>query len=81
MKEKKRKEDLRDINKLITQGLISQPKATRIEKGEKTSKFFLGLESRNSLKKSVTRIMDSICTILDSQENIPKEVSKTVCKT
>ena len=48
------KDQLEDIRKPIINGLIVRSRTRWYEDGEKSSKYFLGLEKRNAMRKTVT---------------------------
>ena len=50
--------ELRNIEDKATEGLILRSGATWHEKGEKSNAYFLQLESRNKIKKTMTKLED-----------------------
>jgi exonuclease III len=70
------KYELEEINKIHVQGVMVRSKAEWMEKGEKPSKFFLGLEARNFLKKSMTLIELADGSIIKDQKLIEKETTR-----
>ena len=72
---KKYQEELENLRKPIISGLIVRSRTRWHEEGERSSKYFLGLEKRNALRKSVTvikrgeQILTRTCSILDAFSN------------
>ena len=68
-------EELENLRKPIISGLIVRSRTRWHEEGERSSKYFLGLEKRNALRKSVTvikrgeQILTRTCSILDAFSN------------
>ena len=52
----KYKEDLEELRKPMIDGLIIRSRTMWHEEGERSSKYFLGLEKRNALRKSVVAL-------------------------
>ena len=65
---------LDEINNSKIQGMLIRSKAKWIEKGEKPTKYFLKLETRNFLNKSFTEIEKPDGSKLTNNESIIKEV-------
>ena len=52
----KKQKELQDIRKHILRGQFVRSKAIWIDEGEKTSNYFLSLESRNYISKQVPKV-------------------------
>ena len=52
------KQELQEVRKPYIDGLIVRSRTRWHEEGEKASKFFLGLEKRNAMRKTVTVLKD-----------------------
>ena len=78
------KEELEDVRKPLINGLITRSRAQWHEEGEKSTKYFLGLEKRNYMQKTVTvlRVGDHTFTRTASiLEKFTEDLSKKYGKT
>ena len=66
-------EELIEFRKNIMNGAVIRSRANWLEYGEKTSKSFLNLETKNTINKSIPELMINNNKITD-QEQIIKEV-------
>ena len=60
----------------IARGAIIRSRATWYEKGEKSNKYFLGLESHRGKKSCVRKMFASDGTITINPKKIMKEIEK-----
>ena len=58
----------------LAKGAIIRSKATWYEKGEKSNKYFLNLESHNKIKSSVRKIFNAEGTLITDPQKIRKEI-------
>ena len=72
---KQKKEDLQRIREKRLHGILIRSRARWIEQGEKPSKYFCSLESRNFVSKRMSSIFN------EKGEEIfnPSEINKEVC--
>ena len=68
------KQELEQLRKQYVKGIFIRARARWIEEGEKPSKYFLSLEKRNYINKTVFKLIDSQGNTLTEQENILKEI-------
>ena len=80
----KAQQKLEEFRKQKIQGLITRSKVDWYEEGEKCTKYFLSLEKRNSIKKSVHTLKVDNCIVTDKteilkyfSENLKKKYLKT----
>ena len=64
------KQELESLCDCITDGIILRSRATRYEKGEKSTKYFLNLEKRNETKSHVRKLFNSDGSEETNQKNI-----------
>ncbi len=64
------KAELSEVDNYKTEGLILRSRARWHEKGEKSNAYFLKLESRNKIKKSITKLQRSDGTYITDPNNI-----------
>ena len=65
--------ELEQLEKTEIMGVMIRSKAKYIEEGEKNSKFFLGLEKRNSVNKSITQLKVGSALITKKDEILSAE--------
>ena len=58
----------------LAKGAIIRSKATWYEKGEKSNKYFLNLESHNKIKSSVRKIFNAEGTLITDPQKIRQEI-------
>lgn len=62
--------ELENINKYKTEGLILRSRCQWYEKGEKSNKYFLNLESRNKTRVTMTKLQKEDGTMTTDQKEI-----------
>ena len=79
-------EDLEKLNNkydshfdCIAKGAIVRSRATWYEQGEKSNKYFLGLESNRGKKSCIRRMFNSKGSLFSSQKNIMAEIKNFYC--
>ena len=63
-----------DIYRDYAKGAIIQSKATWYEKGERSNKYFLNLESHNKIKSSVRKIFNGEGTLITALKKYDKKL-------
>ena len=58
----------------IVKGAIIISRPTWYEQGEKSNKYFLGLESNRGKKSCIRRMFTSKCSLISNQKNIMAEI-------
>ena len=58
----------------IAKGAIVRSRATWYEQGEKSNKYFLGLESNRGRKSCIRRMFTSKGSLISNQKNIMAEI-------
>ena len=64
---------LNDIRQQKLKGHVIRARAKHIDKGEKPTKYFCGLEQRNYISKTMNKVEKEDGTILTDQNEILKE--------
>lgn len=72
--------ELESIRKEYMKGLLVRTRAKWIEEGEKPTKYFLALEKRNYINKTVSKLIDDNGITVTNQQEILLEI-KTFYKT
>ena len=67
-------DQLNNILREEVQGAIIRSRAQWVEEGERSTKYFLGLEKSNQKRKSLTKLITESKTILTSQNDISNHV-------
>ena len=65
------------LNSIISdeiKGIITRSRIQWVEEGERSTKYFMGLEKASQKKKSITKLMDESRNILTTQEDISEHV-------
>ena len=65
-----------DIYRDFAKGAIIRSKATWYEKGERSNKYFLNLESHNKIKSSVRKIFNGERTLITDPQNVRQEIER-----
>ena len=68
---------LHDLNAIISedvQGVITRSRAQWVEEGERSTKYFFGLEKSNQKKKSLTKLFNESNDCITSQDDISQHV-------
>ena len=68
-----KKEQLQDLRKTKTEGMIVRSRAKWIQEGEKPSRYFCSLESRNFTQKAMNYIETDDGKVIYDQQSIVKE--------
>ena len=68
------KDEEEDIRREYIKGLFIRSRAKWIEEGEKPTKYFLNMEKRNYINKTVTRIVDKNGKQITNQNDILAEI-------
>ena len=71
-----KKTELQNIRKEKLQGVMIRARVRWAEEGEKPTKYFCGLESRNYTSKTIFKVKKDDDSIVDKQEEVLKEVKK-----
>ena len=66
------KKELREIDKVKTDGLIVRSKIKYFEEGEKSTAFFFSLEKANSKKRNITKLKDENGYVITEKDEILK---------
>ena len=70
-----KKHELESLRQEKLQGLIIRSKSNWVEKGEKPTKYFLNLESRNFLNKTIKRV-ETDGKLITEQKEVLNEIKK-----
>ena len=70
------KQNLEEIRKEYIKGLFVRTKVKWIEEGGKPTKYFLSLEKRNYINKTVTKLIQDNDKIITEQSEILREIEK-----
>ena len=65
------------LNSIISdeiKGIITRSRIQWVEEGERSTKYFMGLEKASQKNKSITKLMDESRNILTTQEDISEHV-------
>ena len=71
-----KKEELENVRKEKIKGIIIRSRVKWAEEGEKPTKYFCNLESRNYINKTISRIEKDNGQTITKQEDILNEVKK-----
>lgn len=75
-----KKTELQNIRKEKIQGVMIRARVRWAEEGEKPTKYFCGLESRNYTSKTIFKVKKDDDTIVNKQEEVLKEVKNFYSK-
>ena len=67
------KEELQDIYAERVNGILTRAKVRWLKEGEKNTKYFIGLEKRNYINKTIIQLIDNEGKTLSNQNAILKE--------
>ena len=71
-----KKEELENVRREKIKGIIVRSRVRWAEEGEKPTKYFCSLESRNYINKTISRVEKDNGQIITKQENILLEVKQ-----
>ena len=69
-----KKEELENVRREKIKGIIVRSRVRWAEEGEKPTKYFCSVESRNYINKTISRVEKDNGQIVTKQENILLEV-------
>ena len=69
-----KKKTLENLRKVKIQGIITRSRVRWIEEGEKPTKYFLSLEKRNFISKTIPMLCTENNTLITDQKEILNEV-------
>ena len=64
-----------EIRKYELNGLLVRSECTWIEDGEKPTKYFLGLETRNYVNNNISRLINSQGELINKQDQILEDIA------